>query len=134
MVYTEIRGKDKGREKKRISRGTWYSKTSSSFLMRDLVDMVDEEQKDQAAERAQNYTSDHGVLLGLRLKEWTQDVKDKLRDERKQEKLEKEMAERQKVIDRRNAVKEMRAQAKQEAEEAEKEDPLLAEDGSKVEE
>ena len=52
--------------------------------MRDLVDMVDEEQKEQAAERASNYTYDHGVLLGLQLKEWTDGVKSRLREERKQ--------------------------------------------------
>ena len=98
----------------------WVNRNSSSFNVRNLVDMVDAEGMEETGNRARQYVKDHGVILGVMLDEWMKEVKHNLREERKQAKLEKEQEERQKIIDRRETIKQMRAQALEEKEEQEK--------------
>ena len=117
LVWRDVKTK---REKRRVARGMWVDRNSSSFNVRNLADMVDEEGMQETENRARQYVKDHGILLGVMLDEWMKDVKQRLREERKQEKLEKEQEERQKIIDRRETIKQMRAQALEEKEEEEK--------------
>eukprot|EP00614_Pseudopedinella_elastica_P010253 CAMPEP_0172595754 /NCGR_PEP_ID=MMETSP1068-20121228/15387_1 /TAXON_ID=35684 /ORGANISM="Pseudopedinella elastica, Strain CCMP716" /LENGTH=545 /DNA_ID=CAMNT_0013394425 /DNA_START=189 /DNA_END=1826 /DNA_ORIENTATION=- len=116
----------------RIRRGLWHKSEfapgSGLVNMKDLVHVVDRERSKQTREKSTDYVAVHGTVLAAQLNDWCHSLKQGLRDERKQKKLDEEIAKREKLIEQKKQMAELREKAKKDKEAAQNDSDFDGED------
>lgn len=107
-----------GRELRRVFKPAWHAAAaarlgrSSWVQLKDAVQIAEEEAMDVVRDQSAEYLHLHGTVLAARLNDWCVSVKQQIREERaiaRQNKLE---AQRDRLLNRRAQVNELRAKAR----------------------
>mmetsp|Transcript_35183 Transcript_35183/g.45362 ORF Transcript_35183/g.45362 Transcript_35183/m.45362 type:complete len:537 (-) Transcript_35183:43-1653(-) len=100
----------------RIRRGLWHKgefAPGGEIRLKDIVSMIDKEDTKKTHEKAVDYLAIHGTVIAAQLNDWCFDVKKELRDARKAKKDAEDEERRQKQIEAKEAMAELRKQARE---------------------
>jgi len=108
-------------KQRRIRRGLWHKSEfapAGQINLKDLVMIVDKEDSKKTREKSTDYVQIHGTVLAAQLNEWCYNVKKECRDKRMAKKEAESEETRQKLIDKKNQLAELRKQAREAKEKA----------------